>query len=96
MIIRRRQYRELIEKLDTIIEQLRELNEKLSVQNIDVQKKEKIEQKGKRGRRPRELTEEEKAILFDKSLTVREKADRLGVSVGTISNWVRRYGGEEA
>jgi len=94
MLLRRRQYRELIEKLDAIVEQLRELNEKLSVQNIDVQKKEKIEQKGRRGRRARELTEEEKAILFDDTLTVREKADKLGVAVGTISNWMKRYGVE--
>jgi len=94
MLLRRRQYQELIEKLDTIIEQLRELNEKLSVQNIDVQKKKKIEQKGRRGRRARELSEEEKAILLDDTLTVREKADRLGVAVGTISNWMKRYGVE--
>jgi len=92
MLLRRRQYRELIEKLDTIIEQLRELNEKLSVQNIDVQKKEKIEQRGRRGRRARELSEEEKAILLDKSLTVREKAEKLGVAIGTISNWMKRWG----
>lgn len=48
------------------------------------------EQEHKRGVRVVELSDEQRSVLLDSSLTDREKASNLNMSVGWVSKWKRR------
>lgn len=48
------------------------------------------EQKYERGVRVVELSDEQRVVLLDGSLTDREKSSKLNMSVGWVSKWKRR------
>jgi len=70
-------------KLDTFINLPKNERKPEKNENNECERKEQF--KKRRGRKPIILSDEQLGILLDETLTVAEKAERLGVSTGWVS-----------